>query len=123
MECPIAHQRREGECETLFTSPFHSLPGIVSKVDAAEARKVGVLAVKYSAKEGTEGSSIYMYRVPGKDYEIKFDITPIANVARETKDLPHEWIVDGCDIGEGYLKYARPIVGELPQVGTLDELE
>ena len=40
-----------------------------------------------------------------------YDITPIANVARETKDLPHEWVVNGCDISEAYLKYAKPIVG------------
>ena len=30
-----------------------SFPGYISKVDAAEARKVGMLAVKYSAKRGT----------------------------------------------------------------------
>ena len=64
-----------------------------------------------------------MYRVPGQDYEINYAITPIANVARETKDLPAEWIVDGCDIGEKYLQYAKPIVGDQPQVGILDELK
>ena len=100
-----------------------SFPGYISKTDALEARKVGSLAVKYSAKAGTQGSSIFMYRVPGSEYKINFDITPIANVARETKDLPADWIVDGCDINEKYLNYARPIVGELPQVGSLDELK
>jgi ATP-dependent phosphofructokinase / diphosphate-dependent phosphofructokinase len=100
-----------------------SFPGYVSKVDAAEAREVGKLAVKYSAKAGTEGSSIFMYRVPGSEYKINYDITPIANVARETKDLPQDWITDGCDINEKYLQYAQPIVGALPQVGTFDELK
>ena len=100
-----------------------SFPGYISKVDAAEARQVGKLAVKYSAKAGTEGSSVFMYRVPGSDYKIKYDITPIANVARETKDIPLDWILDGCDISEKYLEYARPIVGEQPEVGTFDELK
>jgi 6-phosphofructokinase 1 len=100
-----------------------SFPGYISPVDAAEARKVGMLAVDYSAKEGTEGSSVYMKRAAGEKYEISYDITPIKNVARETKDMPLDWIVDGCDIGEAYLKYARPIVGELPQVGSFEELK
>ncbi len=100
-----------------------SFPGYISKIDAAEAREVGKRAVKYSAKAGTEGSSVYMYRVPGQDYEINYAITPIANVARETKDLPADWIVDGCDISEKYLQYAKPIVGDQPQVGILDELK
>jgi 6-phosphofructokinase 1 len=101
-----------------------SFPGYISKVDAAEARKVGQLAVKYSAKAGTEGSSIYMYREPGAaEYKINYGITAIANVARETKDMPLDWIVDGCDISPKYLEYARPIVGEQPQVGIFDEMK
>ncbi len=100
-----------------------SFPGYISKVDAAEAREVGRLAVEYSAQAGTEGSSVYMTRVPGNEYKVTYDITPIHNVARETKDLPAEWVVDGCDISEKYLEYARPLVGELPQVGTFDELK
>jgi ATP-dependent phosphofructokinase / diphosphate-dependent phosphofructokinase len=100
-----------------------SFPGYVSKVDALEARKVGALAVKYSAKAGTEGSSIFMYRVPGSEYKINYDITPIANVARETKDLPAEWIIDGCNISDAYVKYAKPIVGDIPQVGSFEELK
>ena len=100
-----------------------SFPGYISKVDAVEARKVGQLAVKYSAKAGTEGSSIYMKRAEGEEYKITYDITPIANVARETKDLPHDWIKDGCDLTEAYAKYAKPIVGDLPQVGSFEELK
>ena len=91
-----------------------SFPGYISKVDAAEAREVGKLAVKYSAKAGTEGSSVFMHRVPGYEYKIAYDITPIANVARETKDLPADWIVDGCDVSSKYTEYAKPLVGELP---------
>ena len=101
-----------------------SFPGFVSKVDAVEAREVGRLAVEYSAKSGTQGSSIYMTREPGSEYKIKYDITAIANVARETKDLPADWINDGCDIDDKYVQYARPIVGNLPDVGSLsDELK
>ena len=100
-----------------------SFPGYISQVDATEARMVGQLAVEYSAKDGTAGSSIYMKRAAGDKYQISYDITAIANVARDTKDLPADWIKDGCDIGESYQKYARPIVGELPWVGTFDELK
>ena len=99
-----------------------SFPNYVSKVDAVEAREVGRLAVEYSATAGTEGSSIYMKRSPGSEYKISYDITAIANVARETKDLPHDWITNGCDISHKYIQYAKPIVGFLPEVGSLEEL-
>ncbi len=100
-----------------------SFPGCISKVDSLEARKVGSLAVKYSAVSGTECSSVYMRRAPGKRYEIDYDITPISNVARETKVFPASWIIDGCNIGKEYIMYAMPLVGELPAVGTFDEFK
>lgn len=99
-----------------------SFPGYVSKVDAKEARLVGQMAVKYSAKGDLDGS-VAMRRLPGDAYAIETFLTPLSTVARETKDLPADWIKGGNDITQAYVDYAKPIVGELPEVGSFEELK
>jgi 6-phosphofructokinase 1 len=100
-----------------------SFPGFVSETDAREARMVGRVAVEYSKDESKREGSIAMIREPGDKYEIKVIFTSIKNVARETKHLAPEYIKDGNNITDAYKAYARPIVGPLPVVGTLDELK
>jgi len=98
-----------------------SFPGYVSKVDAKEARLVGRLAVKYSGKTETDGS-VAMRRLPGERYAIETFLTPLETVARETRHLAPEYIEGGNNITQAFIDYARPLVGELPEVGTFDEL-
>ena len=46
-----------------------------------------------------------------------------ANVARETKHLADEYInKEGNGITEAFVKYARPLVGTLPVIGSFEEL-
>lgn len=98
-----------------------SFPGYVSKVDAKEARLVGRLAVKYSGKTETDGS-VAMRRLPGERYAVQTFLTPLETVARETRHLAPEYIEGGNNITQAFIDYARPLVGELPEVGTFDEL-
>jgi 6-phosphofructokinase len=98
-----------------------SFPGYVSKVDAKEARLVGRLAVKYSGKTETDGS-VAMRRLPGERYAVETFLTPLETVARETRHLAPEYIEGGNNITQAFIDYARPLVGELPEVGTFDEL-
>jgi 6-phosphofructokinase 1 len=99
-----------------------SFPGFASKVDAAEARMVGQLAVKYSAESDTDGS-VAMRRVEGKKYGIETFLTPLETVARETKHMPAEFIENGNNITKAFINYAKPLVGTLPKTGAFDELE
>lgn len=99
-----------------------SFPGFVSPVDAAEARLVGRTAVKYSADGQTEGS-VAMRRLPDADYKIETFLTPLASVAKETKHLDESYIADGNNVTEAFVKYAKPLAGELPTVGSFDELD
>lgn len=93
-----------------------SFPGIVSEVDAKEARKVGSEAVKKSMK--VSSGSIAIKRKPGKKYEIYFECVPLKNVAKETKHVPDEFInAEGNYVTQAFLDYARPIVGKLPEIG------
>jgi len=98
-----------------------SFPGFCSKVDAAEARLVGQMAVKYSAEANVDGS-VAMRRLDGDTYQIEIFLTPLETVARVTRHMPPEFIADGNDITKAFISYARPLVGPLPSVGSFDEL-
>jgi 6-phosphofructokinase 1 len=98
-----------------------SFPGFVSQTDASEARMVGKMAVKYSAEGQNEGS-VAMRRTGG-NYKIETFLTPLATVARETKHLDDTYIADGNNITEAFVQYVKPLVGDLPPVGSLDEVK
>ncbi len=99
-----------------------SFPGFVSTVDAQEARRVGRMAVKYSSQGETEGS-VAMKRHPGNAYSIDTFLTPLATVAKETKHLDPSFIADGNNVTDAFIQYVKPLVGDLPKVGSLDEMK
>jgi ATP-dependent phosphofructokinase / diphosphate-dependent phosphofructokinase len=99
-----------------------SFPGFVSTVDAQEARRVGRMAVKFSSQGEREGS-VAMKRQPGHSYSIDTFLTPLATVARETKHMDASYISDGNNITDAFVQYVKPLVGELPKVGSLDEIK
>jgi ATP-dependent phosphofructokinase / diphosphate-dependent phosphofructokinase len=99
-----------------------SFPGFVSSVDAQEARRVGRMAVKYSSQGELEGS-VAMKRLPGNSYSIDTFLTPLATVAKETKHLDPSYIADGNNVTDAFIQYVKPLVGELPKVGSLDEIK
>jgi 6-phosphofructokinase len=94
-----------------------SFPGVVSQVDAREARTVGVLAVRSAVKSSVDGS-VAIRRKPGKKYEAYFELVPLISVAKETRQMPDAFLNDeGNDVTPAFLDYARPIVGDLPPIG------
>lgn len=96
-----------------------SFPGIVSDVDAAEARAVGAEAVKASLT--FESGSVVIRRKPGKTYKVYYERVPLKKVARETKHMPPKFINrEGNDVTKAFLEYAAPIVGRLPRVGRIE---
>jgi len=100
-----------------------SFAGIISPTDASEARTVGRKAVEYTADPKNLEGSVVMTRKPGSKYEIDFHLETIKNVARVTKHFPQEWIVNGNDVSKDFIDYAKPLVGDLPQVGSFAELK
>jgi len=99
-----------------------SFPGFVSDTDAREAHLVGQMAVRYAA-EGQTGGSVAMRRIAGGEYRIETFLTPLSTVARETKHMDQSYIIDGNNISDVFKQYARPLVGNLPRVGTFDEFK
>jgi ATP-dependent phosphofructokinase / diphosphate-dependent phosphofructokinase len=97
-----------------------SFAGLVSEVDAKEARTVGMLAVKEALKGKEPSGSIAIRRKPGKKYAVTFERVPLANVSKETRHVPDNFIAkSGNDVTQAFLDYARPIVGKLPVIGRL----
>lgn len=100
-----------------------SFPGFTSATDSSEARLVARTAVQYSADDGKMEGSVAMRRVSNSPYKIETFLTPLSTVARETKRLEASYIEGGNNITEAFAQYCRPLVGELPKVGSLDEVQ
>ncbi|MEI6788165.1 MAG: 6-phosphofructokinase [bacterium] len=97
-----------------------SFAGLVSEVDAKEARTVGMLAVKEALKGKEPSGSIAIRRKPGMKYAVTFERVPLANVSKETRHVPDNFISkSGNDVTQAFLDYARPLVGKLPVIGRL----
>jgi ATP-dependent phosphofructokinase / diphosphate-dependent phosphofructokinase len=100
-----------------------SFPGFTSPTDAAEARLVGQMAVRYSANPENLEGSVAMRRLPGTDYRIETFLTPLHTVARETRHMPEHYLKDGNNVTDAFIDYARPLIGPLPRTGTFDEIQ
>ena len=66
--------------------------------------------------------SVAMRRLPGAQYKIETFLTPLSTVARETKHMDPQYIENGNNITRKFIDYAEPLVGELPRLGSLDEI-
>ena len=100
-----------------------SFPGVVSANDAKEAFAVGREAVKCATGADVDGS-IAIRRKPGKKYQVYFERVELRSVAKETRHMPDEFIAaNGCDVTKAFLDYAKPIVGDLPQIGRFKRIK
>lgn len=102
-------------CDT-FGYLQRSFLGVISDVDASEARDVGETAVHF-AVHGQATGSVAIRRTG--DYSVDYFLTSLDSVAAHTKSLPQEFILNGNDICESYKNYARPLMGQLPQFDRL----
>ena len=99
-----------------------SFADTMSEVDSVEARRVGLMAVRYSMEPGNSGS-VAMRRRPLPYYEIEYYLTPLASVAKETRQMDPSYVIGNNNISKAFIDYARPLVGKMPVVGSFDELK
>jgi len=92
-----------------------SFPALQSHVDAIEARKCGKQAVKLAMKY--QSGSVAIKRLGnGKDYKVELFHTDLKNIIEKTKSMPDEFInADGNGVTDAFIKYAMPLVGDLPK--------
>ena len=99
-----------------------SFPGVVSEVDAKEARMVGSFGVQHAVSQGESGS-VAIRRLSSAPYASESFMTPLSSVAREATSLKAEYInAAGNDVTQVWLDYVSPLVGALPEIGTLEVL-
>ena len=93
----------------------------VVKRDIVEAYGCGRQAVRLALK-GTGDVMVTIDRVskPGKPYRAEFGTIPLKEVANHERPMPDEYIAEsGLDVTPAFLKYAAPLVGELPEYARL----
>jgi len=99
-----------------------SFLGVTSEVDAAEAREVGRTAVRTAVQGDVPHGSIVIERLgEGANYRAGFGCTELKNVAKETRDLPEEYLTGDNDVSGAFLDYARPLVGRMPRATRLSD--
>lgn len=96
--------------------------GIVSPIDAKEARGVGMKAAKLATTGSIDGS-ISIKRTGGKKYASEFVRTELNLVAKVTRHMPDEFLTEaGNNVTPAFVKYLTPLVGDLPAVGKLKKI-
>ena len=97
--------------------------GIASETDAKEAREVGEMAVKAATEGRYRSGTIAIKRKEQDEYGVEYVVEALANVAKHTRELPDAYLTaEGNNVTEAFLKYARPIVGELPVTARFTQL-
>ncbi len=87
-----------------------SFPGVVSNVDAREAREVGEKAAHYACWHNVDGSVVIMRT---GDYAVKYELANLADIAAKTRRLPDEFInADGNGVTDAFRGYLRPLLGD-----------
>jgi ATP-dependent phosphofructokinase / diphosphate-dependent phosphofructokinase len=99
-----------------------SFLGVVSEVDAAEAREVGRTAVRLAVSGKVPHGSVVIERLgEGAEYRAGFGHTELKNVAKETRAMPAEYIAGENDVAPRFLEYVRPLVGRMPRAARLSD--
>jgi len=95
-----------------------SFPGVVSNVDAREAREVGEKAAHYACWHNVDGSVVIKRT---GDYAVKYELAKLADIAARTRHLPDEFInADGNQVTDAFRSYLRPLLGDnLPYLERL----
>ncbi|MDS4021068.1 MAG: 6-phosphofructokinase [Candidatus Competibacter sp.] len=87
-----------------------SFPGVVSNVDAREAREVGEKAAHYACWHNVDGSVVIKRT---GDYAVKYELADLKEIAAKTRHMPDEFInADGNDVTGAFRSYLRPLVGD-----------
>jgi 6-phosphofructokinase 1 len=88
-------------------------------LDREEAYECGRAAV-FAADAGETEVMVAIRRDTDEPYRSSTFLTPLETVARRERSLPPSWIAEaGNDVTAEFLRYARPLVGEIPGYGPM----
>ena len=94
----------------------------VSALDRSEAYACGRRAAQLAA-EDRSGVMVSIVRSGTGDYAQGFGTVPLSEVAVRAKPMPDAFIAPGgSDVTAAFLDYLRPLVGEMPDYGDLEDI-
>jgi 6-phosphofructokinase len=92
-----------------------------SAVDLEEAYQCGVEAVRLAAGDES-GVMVSIVRLGDDPYRIEFGKVPLREVAISAKPMPLEYFnAEGNNVSPLFLKYMKPLAGELPDFVRLEK--
>jgi ATP-dependent phosphofructokinase / diphosphate-dependent phosphofructokinase len=99
-----------------------SFSGVVSDVDAREAREVGEKAVQFAHfgdGAGNTSGSVSIHRIGC--YAVEYQLSLLEAIAGKTKVMPDEFIHEnGRDVTDKFVAYLQPLLGsDMPDVARL----
>lgn len=90
-----------------------------TKLDYTEAYLAGCEAARLAGK-GTSGVMVTIERNKGSKYSSRFGTIPLKKVAINARPMDDKYIDDkNLFVTKAFLKYAAPLVGELPEYASL----
>lgn len=82
---------------------------LASGTDLREAQEVGIMAVR-AALAGQTDVMVCIQRVSNHPYLVRYETTPLENVANHERKVPLEWICDdGTNVTAEMTEYLRPL--------------
>ncbi len=91
-----------------------------SKIDLQEAYDCGVKAIQL-AEEGASGIMISIHRISSSPYQVELKTVSLDKVAVHIKPIDDKYInAQGNFVTNEYIKYIKPLVGELPIYSELN---
>ena len=82
---------------------------IGSLTDINEAKNCGIQAIRLLIKNES-GKMVAIKRVSDNPYKVKYVGVNLNDVANKVKEFPSNWIINGNDISNEYIKYAMPLI-------------
>lgn len=96
---------------------------LVSKIDKEEAILMGEVAIDAALKH-INGVMAGIKRVSTDPYKIEPILIPIEQVMMDERVFPLEYIKDGHDVTDEFIKWCKPLVDEVkPVISFLDKKE
>ena len=94
---------------------------LVSKIDQEEAILMGEIAID-AALKNINGVMSGIKRISSNPYKIEPILIPIEKVMMEERLFPKEYIINGNDISDEFIKWLKPLVNETKEfVDFLDK--
>ncbi len=98
-----------------------SFAGVVSEVDAKEARRVGERAAEIALKGQRASGSIAIVRKERQQYAATYEVTELELVAKEQRKLDERFLSGSSGVTPAFVDWLRPLVGKLPKMGRLSD--